>query len=163
LKNWFEKKEKRKEKEREGKNLSNPAHFLPRPIFLPSFFSPPRPRFSDPSYPHGPAKLAAQLSPAAQLPLPLLQQLAGGPHPSGPSPTSSSLSPSTGRGLPRLPGCPAPVRLLHRAIKAPPHSPTAASPLPLPRNRRAPSPPALMASAPPTPRHRLHAPSPAPL
>jgi hypothetical protein len=153
-------KKKKKEKKQQTPYplpLSGPAH-------LPSFF------FSFSYFPHrgpdSPTHLTrtAQLSsrhscpPAAQLPLRLSKQLAGGPYPSGPSPTSSSLSPSTGRaaaGLPRLPGRPAPVCLLHRAIKARPHSPTTASHLPLPRNRRAPSPPALMAQAPPTPRHRL--------
>jgi hypothetical protein len=74
------------------------------------------------------------------LPLSLTQPPKGGVHLSGPSPTSNPFSlAAPAAGLPRRlppPRLPASLRLLHYAIKAPPHTHSTASPLPFPSRNR---------------------------
>jgi hypothetical protein len=151
LKKGFEKKEK---------NKPNPLTHFSTAAQLPPFFS----------LQSRPSSLPAHAQPSASgpTPLPLSQQLAGGPHPSGhpqpPAPPPLAARPPASCAAVLPPRPPRARPLLHRAIKAPPHSPTAASALPLPVTGAAPSrpPPPLMAGrrapTPPPPR-----PSPFPL
>jgi hypothetical protein len=143
--------------------------------------SPPLPPFSFSFFPfrHRPSLSPGPSPPAARFPPSLSsERQQAGPtcrgHPNLRPPPFFLHRPRRPPAVPP-PRLPAPVRLLHYAIKAPPHFP-AASTLPLHRNRRAPSrpPPPLMAgrssshataSAPcpfPPPTYKKAAPPPAP-
>jgi hypothetical protein len=122
----LKKKEKKKKREKNPKSQKDPQTFSP---FLPfllaqlghiSFF-PPRPLFQ-----RRPSHLMRPISSRSPLPsLSLTRPPTGGAHLSGSPPTSGrpflpTAAPASRTAVPP-PRLPAPVRLLHYAIKAPPH------------------------------------------